>query len=769
MLRLTIPFLSVGGCCQKGASFMTKFLTHEFEPLVCNFACLYIILDHCRMVLSPACFMLRPCFKPNTLLGVICLLYLSLFFVSTFSAHTSMIYTIYVKSYLHPDKKRDSKRKTEEVKVEASEGHMHLKKHKDKLSVQHVFTPVSFKFNKALEYSGITADVIKDKQLQIDVCITQRYSHRSFMIGMLLLPLKTAVKKVVKEKFALIPCMNHTIPTNMRVYSASEMHITSNAAGIFYSNPNVRVTIPEDIDDNSEKAVSNPDLKHEYSSSTEVDMTEESRIFQKLDFSNMTLDESGYSSEHQVPCPGELESPGSEIGKNIVQEIQAFTTIDMGAKKAGSVKKLFQSAKQTMSPSDKNIRKLSTCEVIEIEFGDSESETPRETKGGMGQDHTGEKGSGNKSGDSSSSRPDTLSWDYYDIPIDSPSVIVENPPHRKEAAPVLLPMETSLEVRQKKSKTNLFGIKKEKEKSKRKSKKTEAPIPGRAIPLVPQIVVVSPDEKLVIDSTKIEVPDKTHTESKESHIPETKVTIKDTTETLAVKTETADSVLKEVTVVKRVPGKLKKAKFVIPKMDKSDKTEMPKEQLGAQPHAPPRLKKKRSKEIAGSEKALQMPVKQTNLDFGDLNRNTKAGTGASSAPVFPSFLENQTFHRSDSNNSAISRSLSATSNSSVIVDVDKLSFASSDSHIVELDQDICITELPSDSELFSDLYSTSSEIKSSRPKDVEKGFDEFTADSERFSPTKQVMPMQVFVEESLDSSDEASSHSFTKGLPTTEL
>ncbi|KAL5013973.1 hypothetical protein ScPMuIL_008243 [Solemya velum] len=45
---------------------------------------------------------------------------------------TSMISTIYVKGYLMPDKKKDSKRKTEEVKVESSEAHYLNKKMKDK-------------------------------------------------------------------------------------------------------------------------------------------------------------------------------------------------------------------------------------------------------------------------------------------------------------------------------------------------------------------------------------------------------------------------------------------------------------------------------------------------------------------------------------------------------------------------------------------------------------------------------------------------------------
>ena len=696
-----------------------------------------------------------------------------------------MIYTIYVKTYLYPDKKKDSKRKTEEVKVEGSEGHMHLKKRKDKLTAQHVFTPVSFKFDKALEYSGITADIIKEKQLQIDVCITQRYSHRSFMIGMILLPLKTAIKKVVKEKYPLIPCMNHTIPANMRVYSASELHITSNAARVFYSNPNVRVMIPEDIDDNSEKAVSNPDLKQEYSSSTEVDMSGYPKVVPKLDFSNLTLDESGYSSEQQVSFPGELESPDSGKGKDIVQEIQAFTTIDMNTEKEGKVNKLFKSVKQTISPRERNVKKLSTCEVIEIEFGDSEADTPRDLK--IDQDipreikidqgkqsgvedwkyHEIKKSSGNKSGDSSSSRPDTPTWDYYDIPVDTPVVVVESQPQKKQPPPILLPMETTLAVKQKKSDERTVGMKKDKERSKRRSKKKQETIPGKAVPIVPQIVVHKPENKLDNNDAKIDVPDHIQTEKKHDYMAETKVTVKDLCDNKdTVKSDTEKESLKEVTVVKPKSGKLKSAKFVIPKMKTTD---LNKDEMNG-PSAPPRSRKKKSKET--SEKELHLSMKQPSPNIGRLNDDIKSVQGANSAPVFPTFADNPNFLRSISDSSAFSRSLSSTSNSSVIVDVDKLSFASSNSHVVELDEDISITELPSDSDLFShdsELFSTSSEIESSRSKDVERGIDDFMPMSERFSPTKQVVPMQVYIEENFDSSDEALSHSYTKGLPTTEL
>ena len=677
-----------------------------------------------------------------------------------------MIHTIYVKSYLFPDKKKESKRKTEEVKVEGSEGHMHLKKRKDKLSVQHVFTPVSFKFSKALEYSGISADIIREKQLQIEVCITQRYSHRSFLIGMVLLPLKTAVKKVVKEKYALIPCMNHTIPSNMRVYCASELHITSSAADVFYSSPNVRVVIPEDIDDSSEKAVSNPDLKNEYSSSVEVDMSENTKIVPKLDFTNLTLDESGYASEHHITISGELESPDSGKNKDILHEVRAHRTVVVEDK---GNKELFKHVEQKVSSHDKSVNKLSTCEVIEIEFGESDPDTPKEIKIDQGRENIGQdrksqenkKPSKDKSVDhsNSGSRPETPTWDYYDIPNDSPSIVVESFLQGQGSAPVLFPMETTLQVRKIEHEEKVGDNKREKDRSKRRSKKKQEPIPGKAVPLIPQIVVVSPEENLKkqgIDETRIDVPALTKPLPLGKSNNGTSSTVVNITKTDPIKQDSKKSILREVAVVKPQTTKLKEAKVFIPKIKATDLPHT----KSSQPHAPPRPKKTtRLKER--KEKELFLNQSSINIDSSGSNLQT----GSSSAPVFSTDLENINFQRSVSETLAFNRSLSSTSNSSVVVDIDKLSFASSDSHVVELDEDISITELQDD----SDLFSTSSKIESSISKDIESGIEEFTAEPERFSPTKQVMPMQVFIEESFDSSDDTLSHSYTKNLPLTEL
>ena len=174
-----------------------------------------------------------------------------------FTANTSMIHSVFVKSYLMPDRKKDFKRKTEEIRVESSDTHVQSKG--SNLSVQHVYSPSSFKFTKALEYSSINKDMIKGSSVQLELCLTQKYSKKSFLVGLFHMKLKDAVKKMVREKYPLIPCMNHTIPAHMRVYCASELKIT-NSKKIFYSNPDVR-NLSDTMSTCSSRATSSPDVK----------------------------------------------------------------------------------------------------------------------------------------------------------------------------------------------------------------------------------------------------------------------------------------------------------------------------------------------------------------------------------------------------------------------------------------------------------------------------------------------------------------------------
>lgn len=128
-----------------------------------------------------------------------------------------MISSIYVKSYLKPDKAHESKRKTEEVKVTSSTGYMTTP---DK--TQTILSPVTFRFSKPLDYSSVTTDIVREKTVQFEVCVMQKYTRKSFLISMYRLPCKSAVKQLVRKKYKLIPCSNPTIPDNMKVYSACQ-------------------------------------------------------------------------------------------------------------------------------------------------------------------------------------------------------------------------------------------------------------------------------------------------------------------------------------------------------------------------------------------------------------------------------------------------------------------------------------------------------------------------------------------------------------------
>lgn len=148
-----------------------------------------------------------------------------------------MISNVYVKSYLQPDKKKATRRKTEELPANTSSHSSHSKK-KPQCDVM---TPSCFKFVKALEYSGITAAMVSERIVDINVCITQKYTHRSFTIARWHMPLDVAVKKLRKEKFMLRPLIRAEIPENMKVYYCpSELEVVSPSQRNFSSDPNLQ-------------------------------------------------------------------------------------------------------------------------------------------------------------------------------------------------------------------------------------------------------------------------------------------------------------------------------------------------------------------------------------------------------------------------------------------------------------------------------------------------------------------------------------------------
>lgn len=136
----------------------------------------------------------------------------------------SMIYSIFVRGYFIPDTAKKTNRRTEDVLVDLTDlsGNERVKS-----GIQHIFTPSSFKFRNPLLYTAVTADIIRERSLQLEVCMTQKQSHRTFLMAMVHMPLRVAVRRPIREKYPLIPCMNVTIPNNMRVYSAAELQLES--------------------------------------------------------------------------------------------------------------------------------------------------------------------------------------------------------------------------------------------------------------------------------------------------------------------------------------------------------------------------------------------------------------------------------------------------------------------------------------------------------------------------------------------------------------
>lgn len=373
----------------------------------------------------------------------------------------SNIHSIYIKSFLLPDAKKDYKRKTEEVKVERSDAHRKLPT--EKRGVQHIFSPSTFKFSKKLEYDGISASVVKEKSVQVEVCITQKYSKRSFLIGMLHMPLKEAVKKIVKEKYPLIPCVNHTIPANMRVNCASELQIT-NSAKIFYSNPDFRNLYETDMSEMSDRASSDPDLKGVTMVKNAI--TPRNIVLNVGGEQDDKLDENFDNSERSVKVviPGKFveEEELNESGYSSITNIIDMTDIT-GDPVEPSRRSAFSSIVKHVKMNTKveKLKETSSLKTTSEVSIDVEDWKYNEVK--------------HKSG----SRPETPTWDYYDLSMETVEIPVdkkEESPTRGDA-PVCLPMETTLGLMQ----TKVKKVKKPKNcKEERKTLSTDS----RNVPMI---------------------------------------------------------------------------------------------------------------------------------------------------------------------------------------------------------------------------------------------------------------------------------------------
>ena len=681
-----------------------------------------------------------------------------------------MIHSIYVKSYLKPDKKKESKRKTEEVKVDSSESHIHWKRKKE-VGVQHVFTPANFKFSRALEYNGVTADHVKEKSIEIEVCVTQRYSHRSFLIGMVRMSLKSAVKKLVKEKIPLIPCMNHTIPSNMKVYCASDLNVMNNTPGgnIFFSNPNVRIVLPEDSDDISDKAASNPDLQRAIalSPSTEIDLESQYKYVPevpKLDLSNLTLNESGYSSEFHISLPSELESPDSDSSKFSTSSPIKDTQVNLGSFNVAESRKakpgpaldgiqehrlpdkIGASLESFVEITDLDSEDLETIDISKpvSDKGIQDKQSPYKVDSG----HSGlnevtvesnaeiekSKSKEKKNMKKGKSKADKLTWDYSDIPeVVTQETEITKAPWKEGAAPVLFPMETTMGISVTQETKLAQSV--EREKSQRRSKhRYIRPVPGSAV-AIPEIIITKPKKEKKpkgVKETVVHIPDhgvelKEH--SSDSEINDSKTVAKS-------ELPTSCKISAEIVTKPAKPGlKMVDRKSFINvgnTIGKNNKENVS-EKSDTKYSKDSKISKLQGFKFFSGNKSKG---KTSNLLFDKDVSKISDKTVEHDLSLTGVIVDK-------SGKKVVKSEDSESISSSVVLDMDRISIQSSGAHVIEvIDEDISITEIDNDDQLFTDRSEAPS-LGGISFGDVESGFSEYKL-PECKSPTKYMIPMQVY-------------------------
>ena len=363
-----------------------------------------------------------------------------------------MVSGIYVKSYILPEDKKDTKRRTEELSVYKSEkadskkpesakrrGSSHLVVKKSNES----FNPQSFSFEKPLEYTNISQDVITKKYIDIHVAVTQRYSRRSYVVATWNMPLKLATKKLVREKFQLKAVLGENIPDNMRVYGANELSGRGQIRNA-YSNPNIRCPSVSSlsISEANERASSDLDLKQvvmhtqERPSSFILSLPEEDDTSTELEQIAVSVHQE--SPDMRVPMPE--EDVDRDVDRHVsvpevkIQNVRK-TKRNSGRSRYSSTESetdhdLIKTSKKI--PKDKNVEKgqklpkstrSSSLKGLKPEMASFSSlnenahESPRRSKGQREQkaDHA---------------RPATPEWDYFMEPLSismvSPELMDDN-------------------------------------------------------------------------------------------------------------------------------------------------------------------------------------------------------------------------------------------------------------------------------------------------------------------------------------------------------
>lgn len=92
--------------------------------------------------------------------------------------------------------------------------------------------------------------------------IVQKYTLRKFTIAMWTLALKSAIKRLVKEKYPLTARLSTNLPDNMKVYSGHRLHVTSPIKGSSCPNSALPSPRPHASRHTQLRAASDSDLKN---------------------------------------------------------------------------------------------------------------------------------------------------------------------------------------------------------------------------------------------------------------------------------------------------------------------------------------------------------------------------------------------------------------------------------------------------------------------------------------------------------------------------
>ncbi|XP_041479757.1 uncharacterized protein LOC121427431 [Lytechinus variegatus] len=184
-------------------------------------------------------------------------------------AEFSNLSRIYIRGHLLPDKKGESKRKTDEIRIDDPAKMMNslvtLKRKGSRDSFKAVFLPSTFKFSKALEYQNVSQEMVDSKTVHVAVCVRQRYSTKTIPVAIIQLPMKEAVRKLLKEKYQLHSCINYSMPTNIHAYNPHDIVVISEGMynNMTTSHPTLRTKSRQslDVDENNARASSDINLQ----------------------------------------------------------------------------------------------------------------------------------------------------------------------------------------------------------------------------------------------------------------------------------------------------------------------------------------------------------------------------------------------------------------------------------------------------------------------------------------------------------------------------